>query len=91
VRENIEPHNSVKRRVSVILKTTVFQIDNQVVVDVGVAVGVEKSELVAMFILNNMLKESLCEQFLPERDHHQAPIESQLASCPQEDGQNSLR
>jgi len=91
VRENIETHNSVKRRVSVILKTTVFKIDNQVVVDVGVAVGVEKSELVAMFILNNMLKESLCEQFLPERDHHQAPIESQLASCPQEDGQNSLR
>ena len=74
MRENIESNDSVDWRVAVVLKTTVFQIDDQVVVDVSVAVSIQESELVAMFILNTMLEVSLYERLLPEQDHHQAPI-----------------
>ena len=74
LRENIESNDSVDWRVAIVLKTTVFQIDDQMVVDVSVAVSIQESELVAMFILNNMLEVSLYERLLPEQDHHQAPI-----------------
>ena len=74
MREDIESNDSVDRRVAIVLKATVFKIDDQVVVDVGVSISVEESELVAMFILNDVLKISLCERLLPEQDHHQAPI-----------------
>ena len=51
MREDIESNDSVKRGVAVVLEPTVFEVDDEMVVDVGVSIVVQKAKFVAMLVL----------------------------------------
>ena len=51
MREDIEPDDSVKRGVAVVLEPAVFEIDDEMVVDVSVSIVVQKAKFVTMLVL----------------------------------------